>query len=163
MSDEEYVPAERELGEVTWSPKTSGGEKSCLDLYGEYVKERRTVTELALSHRLTSKDIRQRVKWAAMRLRSEMKDNEVVRQMSDSYLMGHLDVLEAELEHCEKDSVRATLLKEIRLTFKDLAEVRGVRDFQSGKSGEGKIVINMPNLHRGEGVEVVAEQNNKEY
>lgn len=142
---------------IKWAPSTDAGEKSCFQLYGEYVTKRRTITQLALEHRLTSDHVRQRIKWAAYRMLAEKEDNDVVRQISDSYLMDHLERIETELEGCEKESVRATLLKERRLTLKDLADIRGVRDFGRDRD-DGKINIILPNLKRGEGTTVIAQK-----
>ena len=150
------VPKRQE--EITYAPgDNEGAINKCIELYGLYVHQHKSVMQLALEFRETSECIRKKIKWAALQL--TMQDEpDIIRQHMDSSLVAHLQKLEKILEdECSKVREKVAVMKEMRLTLKDIARVRGLSDF-SDSEGKGLIqIILPPGLNRGQGVDKVVE------
>jgi len=163
---------------VDWSPGDEADANKCFQIYNEYVKNRRTVNHLAIQNLESSSHIRRRIRWAALVLKEETGDSEVVKQMADTALIDHINKLDVlindyneaveERKKILKDmdasknptlpnlpSLRdyTGLLREKRLALMDLARIRGVLDGFRGTGGnDGKpINIIFPNINHGSG------------
>jgi len=171
--------------EVSWTPEDERDANKCFQIYGEYVKKRKTVTHLAVKHFETAQIIRNRIKWAALVLKEETGDTEVVKQMADTALIDHICELDTLIDEY-KEQIKARkkalknmepgdnptlpklpsmrdytgLLREKRLALMDLARIRGVLDLKGSMTGGSpKINIYLPGgLNRGQGTESVIEE-----
>ena len=160
--------------EVSWVPSCDVEKNKCFEIYDEYVKRRRTVTHLALEHLETSAHIRRRIKWAAMTLKEDRGDSDVVKQMADTSLIDHINKLDQAIDDYRnsvkewKEAVKAreealinptipkppaqpkvgeytALMRERRLALMDLAKIRGVLDkFGGGGKESAQVNIIMP-------------------
>lgn len=174
----------QKLAEPTWAPGNEKEANKCFQIYGEYVKKRRTVVSLAIDHLESAPHIKRRIKWAALALKEETGDSDVVKQMADTAIIDHIRKLDEIIEDYEEQAEKRRellrsvapgksltlpklaslrdytgLLREKRLALMDLARIRGVLDgLGNPGGGSPKINIILPGgLNRGEGTGSVVE------
>ena len=98
--------------------------------------------------------------WAVMQIQM-VTAPAVQKQYVDDKLIDHLKKLEKMVATTKSEKTKPSYMREIRLTIKDLAVVRGVIDSIKKGHGDTNVQILLPDLKRGQGTKVVAQQDGK--